>query len=79
MKPVETKSYYFMTYAEWWYVDSNYDIKLTRLGQSVPKVVESYEQYLKDLINEAWASFFMQLVYIYVGLMYLLMYDFLAQ
>lgn len=48
MKQIETKSYYFMTYAEWFYIDENFDIKLTKIGSSVPEAKKSYEQYLKD-------------------------------
>lgn len=48
LKEIETKQYYFMTYAEWFFVDVDYTLKLTKTGKSVPEAVISYEQYLKD-------------------------------
>ncbi len=44
----ETKSYLFMTFAEWFYVDENYKLHLTELGKSIPEVVESYKKYQEE-------------------------------
>lgn len=43
------KSYFFMTYKEWFYVDENYEIKLTNTAQTIHKCVVSYQKYLDDL------------------------------
>ena len=48
-KEIKTKSYFFMQYAEWFFIDKDWNLKLTKLGSSVPECVESYEKYLKDI------------------------------
>ena len=52
MSEVTKKKYYFMQFAEWFYVDKDFNLKLTRMGQSIPKCVNSYNRYLKDLEAE---------------------------
>jgi len=45
---VKTKSYLFMKYDSYFYVDKNFKIKLTKLGESIPEVKKSYDVYLKE-------------------------------
>lgn len=39
---------YFIENEDWYYYNGE-EFKLTELGKSIPKVVESYEQFLKDI------------------------------
>lgn len=45
----ETRSYYFMTIAEWFYVDKDYNLQLTELGKQNKDAVKSYNEYLVDI------------------------------
>ena len=52
MIKINKKKYFFMTYAEWFFIDKDWEIKLTNAGKAVPKCVNSYKRYLKDTKNE---------------------------
>jgi len=50
MEAEETKEYLFLQYAQYFYVDENYKIKLTKIGEEIPEIKASYEKYLKDYV-----------------------------
>jgi len=50
MKEVETHTYLFLKYTQYFYIDTDFKPKLTKLGRSIPEILASYEQYLKDYV-----------------------------
>ncbi len=41
-----------MTIAEWFYVDENFELKLTDLGKQNKEAVKSYNEYLREFEKE---------------------------
>lgn len=50
MNEFETKQFYFMTIAEWFCVDEDFNIQLTELGKQNGEAVKSFKEYQAALM-----------------------------
>ena len=51
MKEEEKEQYLFLQYTQYFYIDEDYKIKLTKIGEENPEVKESYDEYLKNYVH----------------------------